>query len=129
MAMDSNAMSRDGVPLRHFTPYPTPLSSGCNVFAQELGKEVAPYCYPPICLIGPLLCYLRGTAVKKCTLVVPDMYPRPTWWPGMQRWSDATIVIGKQGEKGVVWVHTKQGYVRDCFGLRWNLLACDLRLC
>ncbi len=37
MALDSNAMTDfNGIPLPHFTPHPSPASSGVNLFAQDL---------------------------------------------------------------------------------------------
>lgn len=127
MATDTNAMCRDGVPLKHFTPHPTPHSAGTNLFAQDLSQAARPYCYPPICLIGPLLRYLRESGVECCTVVVPDMSPRPVWWPELWHLSQNTIVLGQRGQKGVLHVPTKQGYVRDAFGLRWGLLAHDMK--
>ena len=50
MALDSNAQcDRQGSPLPHFTPYPTPRSAGVNVFNQDLtncdGVTVNPYVF------------------------------------------------------------------------------------
>ena len=37
MSLDSNVQcDRDGKPLAHFTPYPTPASAGVDVFSQDL---------------------------------------------------------------------------------------------
>ena len=52
MALDSNAQcDRQGSPLPHFTPYPTPGSAGVNVFNQDLtncdGVTVNPYVFSP----------------------------------------------------------------------------------
>ena len=52
MALDSNAMKGfDGRSLPHFTPRPSPESSGVNVLAQNLSGEVAfldsPYVFSP----------------------------------------------------------------------------------
>ena len=52
MALDSNPMKGfDGRSLPHFTPRPSPESSGVNVVAQNLSDEVAfrdsPYVFPP----------------------------------------------------------------------------------
>ncbi len=127
MATDANVMTREGVPLRHFTPYPTPQSAGVNVFAQDLAKEISPYCYPPVCLIGPILSYLKEAGTKKCTIVVPSSFPRPSWWPALQKLVVGSQVLGRRGQKGVIWVPTKQGYIRDSFGLRWDLTAFDIR--
>ena len=52
MALDSNAQcDRQGSPLPHFTPYPTPRSAGVNVLNQDLtncdGVTVNPCVFPP----------------------------------------------------------------------------------
>ncbi len=36
------------------------------------------------------------------------------------------VVIGRKGQKGVILVPTKRGYVPDEFGLKWDLMACDV---
>ncbi|CAC5386658.1 unnamed protein product [Mytilus coruscus] len=60
MSLDSNVM-RDtvDVPLRHFTPYPTPGSAGVNVFSQTLCLSDNLYVFPPFALILPVLSFLR----------------------------------------------------------------------
>ncbi len=126
MASDRNAMRRDGVTLKHYTPCPTPDSAGVNVFAQDLSEDIKPYCYPPICLLAPLLCYLGAAGAKRCTLVIPDLVPRPVWWPLLTSMSADRVVIGRKGQKGVILVPTKRGYVPDEFGLKWDLMACDV---
>ena len=60
MALDSNVMcDRDGTPLPHFSPYPTPASCGVNLFAQDLSEESAflarPYLFPPLPSVGSVL--------------------------------------------------------------------------
>jgi ribonuclease HI len=53
-ALDSNAVfGHDGHYLPHFTPWPTPNSSGVNVFAQEIQQDLNLYVFPPIVLVGP----------------------------------------------------------------------------
>ena len=81
MSLDLNAQrDKQGNPLRHFTPYPTPKSSGVNVFNQDLsvcdGDRVDAYVSPPFSLIGPLLRFIasKNAAV---TMVVPKMSPCP----------------------------------------------------
>ena len=71
MALDSNAQSDGGgVILPHFTPYPTPLSSGVDFFGQDFSQSVSkpllrnPYIFPPILLIGPVLRHLRTTQLR-----------------------------------------------------------------
>ena len=52
MSLDSNVMcDKNENPLSHFTPYPTPESSGVNLFAQELRPTNNYYVFPPFMLI------------------------------------------------------------------------------
>lgn len=45
MSLDSNVMrSKGGVPLKHFTPWATPLSAGINMFCQDTRGETNPCC-------------------------------------------------------------------------------------
>ena len=66
--------------LESSTPYPTPNSSGVNVFNQDLsvcdGDRVDAYLFPPFSLIGPLLHFIasKNAAV---TMVVPKVSPFP----------------------------------------------------
>ena len=73
MALDSNAMTDlSGVPLSHFTPYPSPASSGVNLFAQDLSSGAPfmkhPYIFSPIVLVGSVLRFLQSHQ-RSCTLV------------------------------------------------------------
>lgn len=123
MSLDSNVMrSSDGKSLRHFTPCATPDSSGVNIFAQDLRKEGNMYVYPPFVLIFPLLCFLEEQGVS-CTLIVPQMTPVPMWWPKVEKSSVSSVVIGRKGQKGVVKVPSKKGFIVDEVGLRWPLVA------
>ena len=49
-ALDSNAMrGKEGMPLPHFSPHPSPQSRGVNVFAQDLHiapDMTNPYVFP-----------------------------------------------------------------------------------
>ena len=85
MSLDSNAQrDKQGNPLRYFTPYPTPKSSGVNVFNQDLsvcdGNRVNACVFLPFSLVGPLLHFI---ALKNSVviMVVPKMSPLPRWWP------------------------------------------------
>lgn len=72
MSLDSNVMQdKDGLPLCHFTPFPTPGSAGVNVFSQTLCPSDNLYVFPPFALVLPVLSYLRSQKVKFCTMVVP----------------------------------------------------------
>ena len=56
MSLDSNCRrGTDGSLLPHYSPWPTPLSSGVNTFAQPLPFEHNVYVFPPFVLVGPLL--------------------------------------------------------------------------
>ncbi|KAJ8302608.1 hypothetical protein KUTeg_019004 [Tegillarca granosa] len=55
MALDSNVMlGIDGKKLKHFTPFPSPLSDGVNLFSQDLRDETYRYVFPPFGLISPV---------------------------------------------------------------------------
>ena len=60
--------------LKHFTPFPTPLSTGVNVFAQVIQQEENAYVFPPFVLVGPLLKFLESSIVS-FTIVVPQLDP------------------------------------------------------
>lgn len=126
MATDTNAMRRDGLPIRHFTPCPMPGTAGVNLFAQDLAKESGQLCcYPPFAMIAPVLKFFEECEVRHCTIVVPDMRPRPAWWPALQGRIRDTIVLGRKGQVGVLFVPSKKGYIKDDFGLKWDLLGLD----
>ena len=59
MSLDPNVQfDEKGVPLRHFTPFYTPMSSGINVFAQVISRDENAYVFPPFVMMGPLLKFL-----------------------------------------------------------------------
>ena len=129
MSLDSNVMvSKEGEPLRHFTPWPTPGTSGVNLFSQDLTKEDNLYVFPPLVLVFPLLCFLEEQKVS-CTVVVPELYPVPVWWPKLKGASVDYFCIGRKGEKGVVKVPSKQGFILDGIGLRWSLFVFRVSFC
>lgn len=102
MALDSNAMkTKQGKPLPHFTPYPSPGSAGVNVFSQNLYEHadilVRPYVFPPLVLVGPLLRFLEGYR-QSCTIIVLDTYPRMYWWPLLHRRSRKSAKKKKKRE-------------------------------
>jgi hypothetical protein len=53
-----------------------------------------------------------------CTLVVPEFKPIPIWWPRLVSNSIHSVCIGEKGEKGMIMVPSKRGFVYDSFGLR-----------
>ena len=124
MALESNAMkARDGSRLKYYSRYPTPTCAGVNVFSQDLSQETNPYVFPPWCMVMPLLRYLREQNVSQCTIVVPCMLPHPIWWPELIKYTRKSINLGKKGEKGVLWLPSRKGYVLDNVGLAWDLQA------
>ena len=70
---------------------------------------------PPLLVVMPLT-------------MVPDFCPRPSWWPNLQHWARGRLLLGGKGQRGILWVPTKKGYVRDEFGLKWDLAAYMLEL-
>lgn len=56
MSLDSNCMKeRYGKMLPHFTPYPTILSDGVDVYVTNVNEEENPYVFQPFLMIFPLL--------------------------------------------------------------------------
>uniref|UniRef100_A0A8W8L9T9 Tyr recombinase domain-containing protein n=1 Tax=Magallana gigas TaxID=29159 RepID=A0A8W8L9T9_MAGGI len=114
MALDSNVMLNErGEKLRHFKQGPSPLSSGINVFSQDVSLEDNPYVFPPFCLISVLLKFLESQRVRKCTVVVPEIVPTPVWWPLFWLYVESFIVLGNKGDTGVLKLPSKQGVVLD----------------
>ena len=124
MALDSNAMkSSDGMSLRHFTPGPSPLSSGVNIFSQNISCKTNPYVFPPISMIFPFVSFLKEQHVRGCTLVAPVLQSFPIWWPILQSYCIRSVLIGRLWEKGVIKVPSKRGFVLDNEELKWDLGA------
>ena len=124
MACDSNAM-RDGNnrPLKHFTRYPSPLSAGVNVFAQDITKENNPYIFPPFALIFPILNFLKEQRVRVCTFIAPKFDCVPIWEPFLRSHVRSCVCIGEKGAKHVICFPSKNGYYPDGKGLKWDLYA------
>ena len=114
MSLDSN-VQRDwsGNPLKHFTPYPTPGSSGVNVFNQDLsacdGNRVNAYVFPPFALIGPLLRFLISVDAV-VTVVVPLMSPFPGWWPLLNAVSSNNVLVAEKGSLDAILLPSKDGF-------------------
>ena len=115
MSLDSNAQcDGKGNPLRHFTPYPTPGSSGVNVFNQDLsvcdGNHVNAYVFPRFSLIGPLL-HLFASANAAVTIVVPKLSPLPGWWPLLNVLATRRVLVAKKGSADVLLFPSRHGFV------------------
>ena len=127
MAMDSNCMKDIfGHPLRHFTPFPTPNSAGVNVFAQDLSNVKNPYVFPPFQLVFPLLKFLKEQRLQQCTVILPRPYPLPIWWSFFIDHCIQKVVLGKQGDVGILNIPSKNGFVEDIKGLKFDLLVTRL---
>ena len=102
MALDSNAQrDNNGIPLPHITPVPTPQANVVNFFTQDIARvkgSVFESCYvfPPFLLIGPVLKFLREQKAR-CTIVVPDRYPWPYWWPIFRSECSLQLRLATQG--------------------------------
>lgn len=111
MALDSNAVvGRDGTPLPHFSP--SPNAQGVNLFAQDLGKvrnATNPFVFPPFGLIGAVLHFLYPFRIP-FTIIVPEIYPRPLWWPELMARSANRVVIGVKADLNVLLSPTKHGF-------------------
>ena len=115
MALDSNAMTDlSGVPLSHFTPCPSPASSGVNLFAQDLSSGAPfmkhPYIFSPIVLVGSVLRFLQSHQ-RSCTLVTLDVYPRKYWWPLIQRYANKSRKLARKGDTAALYVPSRNGWV------------------
>jgi hypothetical protein len=114
MALDSNVQhNTKGEALRHFTPLPTPCSSGVNVFNQDLsvcdGLVTNAYVFPPFALIAPLLKFIQSQGAT-VTLVAPKLSPLPIWWPLLNSMSERKALITKEGSSNAILFPTKQGF-------------------
>ena len=125
MALDSNAQcDPQGHPLPHFAPVLTPHAIGVNIFAQNISpisNHLFSRCYafPPFALIGPLIRFLQQQRAN-CTIVVPDRYPRPYWWPVISTDACQSRCIAQKGDLDVLLRPTKKGFAE--YGpIPWDL--------
>ena len=117
----------DGNPLKHFTPFPTVLSGGVNVFSQNLELEENPYVFPPFNLIFAVLKFCAQSRVKGCTFIVPDLEPKPVWWPFFWEHVKEWHILASKGEcRALIYPSTK-GFKFDSSGLPWRLLVARLQ--
>ena len=59
-----------GEQFKHFTPLPTPLSSGIDAFAQTYSDNERYYAFPPFCLLPGFIKFIVQEAIN-VTLVFP----------------------------------------------------------
>ena len=130
MALDSNAM-RDvhGNPLPHFTPIPSPGSSGVNLFTQDLVSHgvlmTRPYVFPPMALTGPVLKFLQSYK-QSCTVVVLDMFPKKYWWPILVSKALKSKCLAVRGDSNALFVPSRKGWVphKGIPGDLWVFAVC-----
>lgn len=114
MSLDSNVvLGRDGRPLPHFSPHPSVNSQGVNLFAQDLNLAANmsnPYVFPPFGLIGPVLRYLFDFKLS-FTIILPELWPLPYWWPEVVARSRQRILLGDQGDFDTILCPTRDGFL------------------
>ena len=126
MSLDSNCMrDKQGRPMRHFTPFRTPNSSGVNMFAQAIRKNENCYVHPPFTIINPVVKFIVENQLK-CTLVIPSTDITPIWLPLVHSSIEDALVIGYKGQKHILKYPTKKGFINDKHGLKSNLWAIRL---
>ena len=122
MSLDSNVHNnRDGKPLRHFTPWPTPGSAGVNLFLQPFPSQENAYVFPPIAMIGPVIRFLLSGHCH-FTIIIPDVFPRRFWWPLVNGRATDKICLGSKSQTGIVLYPTRQGSF-ESRPLPWDLWA------
>ena len=100
---------------------------GTNVFAQDLTLEKNPYVFPPFCLIYPLLQYFTECGKFVCTFIAPRFDIIPAWYPLLLSVATHQVLLAKRGDRGVLRVPSKGGFIPDTQGIRWDLFAYRLR--
>ena len=121
MALDSNAKKdRNGHVLPHFTPCPTPHSTGVNVFSQDINASENYYVFPPFSLTLPILKFITDNNARS-SVVIKCEDNTPVWLPAMQENIADAFLIGLRGQKDCLSFPSRRGFVRDQKGLMDNL--------
>lgn len=121
MAIPSNVRKdRHEKPLKFFAPYPCVGSSGSNVFAQDISLHENAYTFPPFTLVGPLLKFL-ATSGCRVSIVVPDISPRRYWWPVLTATSVDRLLLGKKGEREILFFPPTKTHGWQTKPLQWDL--------
>lgn len=77
-------------------------------------------------LFFPVLCLLKEQKVKRCTIIVPIVHPRPVWWSLLVDYCESYLMLGEKGDKTILLIQSKKGYISDKIGLKWELRACRM---
>ena len=130
MALDSNSMTdAHGYSLPHFTPIPSPGSSGVNLFSQDLASLGAfmarPYVFPLMALTGPVLKFLQSFK-QSCTVVVLDVFPKKYWWPLLMNKAVKSRCLAVRGDGNALLVPSKKGWLphKGIPGDLWVFAVC-----
>ena len=125
MSLVSNCCrGRDGNFLPHYSPWPTPNSSGTNVLAQLIPCEQNVYVFSPFVLVGPLLRYFLDQRQRFAfSIIVPRFHPRRYWWVILQALTVDSFVLGRKGDLSVVQFPCRSSPVFTARPLLWDLWA------
>lgn len=77
-------------------------------------------------LFFPVLCLLKEQKVKRCTIIVPIVHPRPVWWSLLVDYCESYLMLGEKGDKTILLIQSKKAYISDKIGLKWELRACRM---
>ena len=122
-SLDSNAMKDvNEKTLKHFTPSLSPESAGVDAFAQVYPKGENYYAFPPYCLIPAVIRFIIQEEIN-CTLLFPDIHPRPSWLTLVHRFAHNILPVGLKCDRGVILYPSKKGFLKDKVGLQWDMLA------
>ena len=122
-SLDSNAMTNPaGEKLRHFTPFPSPQSSGVDAFAQTYTSDERYFAFPPFCLLPGFIKLIIQERINVTLLFPLDDLFEP-WHVLIMTYAHIIFPVGYKGDKSVLLYPTKKGYQWDKLGLPWNLMA------
>ena len=114
LALDSNAVrDRDGYPLPHFSPFPSPQSRGVNLFCQDLRAMDClsnPYVFPPFSLIGAVLKFFYSFGIP-FTILLPLCSARKYWCTELMARASDNLCLRKRGYMNVLLSPSKGGYM------------------
>jgi hypothetical protein len=123
MASSSNVKCNTvGEKLKKFSRYFSKGCEGVDVFTQNLGNLEGLYCFPPICMIAPVLSLLKSQKAS-AVVVVPDI--RDVWWSTLKEGEVSSLTI-TQPEQGDAFMSTKRNGNRMFEKFKHKFLAVKL---
>ena len=124
MASSSNVKSNElGERLKFFSRYFSKGCEGVDVFTQKLGELEGIYCFPPICMIAPVLSLLKSQKAS-AVVVVPDV--RDTWWSVLKEGEQSSIYITQPDQRDA-FLSTKRNGNRMFEKFNFKFLAVKLK--